>query len=263
MRPRRNSIALHKKACLAITTSALLHAIGYAALVIWPLHSTISQVKFAGSKQTFQVNLSFSEPLWEIEEIEFDDLVDDRDLDTSVVIEPSKARIGKHSFVHSPTIEVSADDLLLDAATEPTPEQTQTQPREQTIDKVSDVVEKTVSHPPTNQQPLPHPQETSLASSTPPSKLGNSEEIPPDLSQNVPPVYPAHAVMNALEGTVLLRVWIDRTGQVTKVEVARSSGHRILDGAAAKVIRHWKALPASRAGKAVATVKLLPVRFKL
>jgi len=71
---RKNSIALRKRACLAIATATLLHAVGYAALVIWVPNSTLSQVRFAGRQQAFQVNLSFSEPLWEIEDVELDDL---------------------------------------------------------------------------------------------------------------------------------------------------------------------------------------------
>lgn len=102
-----------------------------------------------------------------------------------------------------------------------------------------------------------------LAAVEPPSNLGNTEETPPDLSQNAPPTYPTHAILRGWEGTVLLRIWIDETGRVTKVEVARTSGHRVLDAAAETAVRQWKAIPANRGSKSVATVEVLPVWFKL
>ena len=78
-----------------------------------------------------------------------------------------------------------------------------------------------------------------------------------------PPNYPAIAIQRRWEGTVLLRIWIHETGRVTDVEIARTSGYPVLDGAAATAVRPWNCIPASRGGLPAATVELLPVRFKL
>lgn len=55
------------------------------------------------------------------------------------------------------------------------------------------------------------------------------------------PHYPRIARRRGLEGTVLLEVFIDASGVPLRVEVARSSGHRILDEAAVqKVSESWR-----------------------
>jgi protein TonB len=62
---------------------------------------------------------------------------------------------------------------------------------------------------------------------------------------------------------VLLRVVVGAEGAIKSVEVARSSGHSILDGSAVNAVRQWKGRPALRGGIPVETVELLPVQFKL
>jgi len=87
--------------------------------------------------------------------------------------------------------------------------------------------------------------------------------VRPDLSDNAFPEYPPAAVAQRLEGTVLLRLWIDATGQVQRVELASSSGHPLLDAAAVKAVRTWRGSPAERDHHPVATEELLPIRFRL
>ena len=252
----------------AIATSVVFHAVGFAALVTWPASSKSSHVRFAGREQAFQLTLSVAEPQWNVDP----ETYEIRETDPPVVIEPYKARIGKHTYVQAPTVRLSADDFLLDSAID----STQQLPELATLDDVHelhDVAEQpalrtaTIEH---HQAPLflgKLAKTSNLAVTVPSSNLasnlGNTEEFPPDLSQNAPPTYPAHAIQNGWEGTVLLRVWIDEAGHITKVEVARTSGFRILDGAAVAAVRQWNAIPANRGGKPVMTVELLPVRFKL
>jgi len=50
---------------------------------------------------------------------------------------------------------------------------------------------------------------------------------------------------------------------VTEVEIVRSSGHAILDAAAASAVRRWHGQPALSRGRPVATTRLLPVQFRL
>ena len=92
---------------------------------------------------------------------------------------------------------------------------------------------------------------------------GVDDTLPPELLDNTPPTYPAAAIARGLEGTVLLRLYIATTGMVERVEVVTSSGHGILDAAAVEAVSRWRARPAQRAGIAVPTVELLPVRFRL
>jgi len=272
---RRICVTPHKTAWTAIVTSIVLHSVGFAALASWTASSKTSLVRFAGREQAFELTLSFAQPQWNIDPMTLDDFA----TDLPVVIEPDKARIGKHTYVHTPTVEVSADDLLLDSAIDsieqPSELATVGDVHDDELhdhdDELHDIVKQSTPRTPTIEHRQANPKTSNLAIAVPPSNLasnlasnlGNTEDIPPDLSQNAPPTYPAHAIQSGWEGTVLLRVWIDETGHITKVKVARTSGYRILDGAAAAAVRQWNAIPANRGAKPVSTVELLPVRFKL
>ena len=61
----------------------------------------------------------------------------------------------------------------------------------------------------------------------------------------------------------MLRLFIDAAGAVTRVEVAQSSGHAILDAEAVATVRTWRGSPATLNGQPVETNELLPVRFQL
>ncbi len=69
--------------------------------------------------------------------------------------------------------------------------------------------------------------------------------------------YPREAIAQGLEGRVVLLLTLDDAGRVTRIEVASSSGHRILDEAARKA--------AARIGRVVGGRRqvLLPVEFSL
>ncbi len=96
-----------------------------------------------------------------------------------------------------------------------------------------------------------------------PQTAGTANDRPPRFVNNPPPVYPAEAVRRRLAGVTLLRVWISAEGHVEAVQVARSSGHPVLDAAAAAAVRRWQAEPARRAGVPTSTIELLPIRFRL
>jgi protein TonB len=87
-------------------------------------------------------------------------------------------------------------------------------------------------------------------------------QIAPRFFHNPPPTYPAEAYVLRLQGTVLLRLHIAATGNIARVELVKTSGHAVLDAAAASAVRQWRAQPAMRDGRPVATTRLLPVRFK-
>lgn len=97
----------------------------------------------------------------------------------------------------------------------------------------------------------------------PSRQAGTEDRTPPDLAGNRPPRYPPAAVQRGIEGDLLLRLTISRTGNIERVEVVRSSGYAILDDAAVRAIRTWHAAPARSGGRTVASVELLPVQFRL
>ncbi len=60
---------------------------------------------------------------------------------------------------------------------------------------------------------------------------------------NAPPVYPAEALRNGWEGTVLVEIRTDAMGGVESVALARSSGYPPLDEAALVAARAWRFSP--------------------
>jgi TonB family protein len=81
-------------------------------------------------------------------------------------------------------------------------------------------------------------------------------------SSRVLPVYPEEAQRARLEGLVVLKVVIDEHGKVGNVEVLRSVGHGF-DEAAVAAVRQWRFRPATRDGKPIKVVHVIPFEFRL
>lgn len=81
--------------------------------------------------------------------------------------------------------------------------------------------------------------------------------------QNPPPRYPLSARRNGEEGTVLLRVLVTPEGRPGKVELERSSGSAVLDGAALEAVEHWRFVPARRGSEPVEAWVRVPLVFRL
>ncbi len=78
------------------------------------------------------------------------------------------------------------------------------------------------------------------------------------------PPYPREALITGLQGTVLLQVLVDVDGRPLRVDVERSSGHRVLDDAARRyVLRQWTFRPATKDGRPVQAVGLVPIAYSL
>lgn len=69
--------------------------------------------------------------------------------------------------------------------------------------------------------------------------------------------YPREAIARGLEGRVVLLLTLDAAGRVMAAEIAGSSGHPLLDGAARDAATRIGSLPAGR------SQVLLPVEFRL
>lgn len=69
--------------------------------------------------------------------------------------------------------------------------------------------------------------------------------------------YPAAAIAQGLEGDVVLLLTLDSAGQMQSVDIAKSSGHALLDEAAMDAAQHIDALPGNT------RQTLLPVSFRL
>jgi protein TonB len=101
------------------------------------------------------------------------------------------------------------------------------------------------------------------APSSQPQMAGLDDSAPPRLLNNQPPIYPAQARAERRQGTVILRLEVSDSGNVSDVAVLISSGHTILDAAAVRAVRAWRFEPARATGRAVTWTGRLPVRFLL
>jgi len=81
--------------------------------------------------------------------------------------------------------------------------------------------------------------------------------------KNSVPRYPRRARKKGLQGTVMLEVLVDETGQVKNLRLLRSSGHAILDKAAAASVKKWRFAPGVINGVPAKMWVSVPIRFEL
>lgn len=108
------------------------------------------------------------------------------------------------------------------------------------------------------EEPDPAPQ-TVIA----PEQRGVLTEVLPQYLRNPAPVYPRLARERGEEGTVVLDVEVLPSGRCGTLRVLESSGHALLDEAAARAVRGWRFKPAARWGRAIAVWVEIPVTFRL
>ncbi|HFK2919551.1 TPA: energy transducer TonB [Stenotrophomonas maltophilia] len=84
------------------------------------------------------------------------------------------------------------------------------------------------------------------------------------LASNSKPTYPATALRNGVQGSVVASLNVDTRGQVTNATIVSRSGERSrdLDRAVLSTVQNWKFQPAVQDGRAVASVVRVPVDFR-
>ncbi|WP_281648118.1 energy transducer TonB [Parendozoicomonas sp. Alg238-R29] len=78
-----------------------------------------------------------------------------------------------------------------------------------------------------------------------------------------PPDYPRQSRRRNQEGTVLVEVLVDETGETLKVDVIESSGYPLLDRAAIKSVSRWAFQPKTVGSSTVISKVQVPVLFSL
>ena len=119
-------------------------------------------------------------------------------------------------------------------------------------------------HLPTNARFASNHNEKVNAASTRSVPMASSPPTAaPAYLNNPRPTYPRMAQRAHMEGRCILEVAVDANGIPHSVRILHSSGYSILDQAAVSAVSHWRFVPASRGGKAVAAVVEVPIRFHL
>ncbi|MEO5626185.1 MAG: energy transducer TonB [Dokdonella sp.] len=75
--------------------------------------------------------------------------------------------------------------------------------------------------------------------------------------------YPPMSMRQREQGTVLLRVLVDASGGVQRIEIERSSGHAQLDAAAREAVQRARFKPVLRDGQAIPAWGIVPIEFRL
>lgn len=96
-----------------------------------------------------------------------------------------------------------------------------------------------------------------------PGGLGMGGGPPMPRSGNKPPRYPAEALRNRWEGTVVLNVRVRADGSVGRIELGTSSGHDVLDQAAIEAVGKWRYNPATVDGEPTECDAPQPLQFVL
>lgn len=105
----------------------------------------------------------------------------------------------------------------------------------------------------------------------PQSKVPILVEVIPYYKADVKPVpismptprYPEHARQSGIEGTVVVQMLIDVTGNVIEVKIIKSSGNKLLDKAAFDAAMKSTFSPAEISGRKVRVWVSRPIKFQL
>jgi TonB family protein len=111
--------------------------------------------------------------------------------------------------------------------------------------------------------PAPPAPPKAPAPPAPPAPPAAPADMDVSYRRLAPPQYPADALAERKQGTVLLQLVVDTGGDVDSIEVVRSSGDARLDEAAKSTVMTWTFNPARRSGKAVREQVQVPVQFAL
>ncbi len=242
----------------SLTASCVLHLVTLSGLAAWTASTEIARPRFAGESEAIELVVTRAEPTWSPEPVTFDSTASE---EVRVTVEPTTATIARKHFDQTNATERSFDSILSESLPETSPIEFELADRPR-LNSPASITESPPLQPITLPRQPPEPRELQVAVVQPPRTLG-TDRTAPSFTTSPPPTYPTIAIQNNWEGTVLLRVYITADGSVDEVEVARSSGHSILDGAAVTAVRRWRGSPATQNGRAISTTELLPVRFTL
>lgn len=97
------------------------------------------------------------------------------------------------------------------------------------------------------------------------TKLNSATTKPVEANylKNPPPSYPEKARLRKQQGTVLLDVRVKTDGKPRNIEIAKSSGYRLLDETALRTVRRWEFVPARRGSRIIEANVEVPITFKI
>ena len=86
---------------------------------------------------------------------------------------------------------------------------------------------------------------------------------PPELLEFQRPVYPKNLRDRDIEGRVILKILIDKEGEVQEIQIFESSGYETFDQIAVKAVRQWRFKPARKENQQRESWVLIPINFQI
>jgi len=240
---------------LAVASSALLHVAGLTAAFAWTVEaSRLSLVRpeLSGRQKPLRLQVTWADvSAGEAAEHE------------TVLVTPEHVRIEQQELVRRPARQPSSQPRITPLPSSPYTAPVRRPMTRQTgaVADAPETLKKRIA--PRGSRRRMRPATAAMPRVPMPASSGVSSRLPPRFVHNPPPNYPAVALENRWEGEVLLQITIATDGRISRVRVFRSSGHPVLDAAAAGAVRRWRARPATENGHPAASVWKLPVRFRL
>jgi len=87
------------------------------------------------------------------------------------------------------------------------------------------------------------------------------EMVQPKPLESIIPVYPKEAMEKDIEGTVILKCYIDKTGNVTDIEILK--GVPSLNDSAKEAVQNVRFSPAKKGNKTFSSSIVIPIKYKL
>jgi TonB family protein len=97
------------------------------------------------------------------------------------------------------------------------------------------------------------------AEKAPPDKASPEDSQPLQIIHATPAPYPPEARERRIVGTVVLKVWVNKEGNVVKATVV--SGHPVFSASALDAVKEWKFKPATLQGQPVETTTQIHLNF--
>lgn len=85
----------------------------------------------------------------------------------------------------------------------------------------------------------------------------------PRLVHQIEPVYPHEARSKGVEGKVILRFVVNKSGHVTNIRVVRASPEGVFDEKAKEAVSQWRFEPGMHRGEPVESRVTMPIRFEM
>ncbi len=95
----------------------------------------------------------------------------------------------------------------------------------------------------------------------PPPDYRKAEKLPQPV-RNVQPQYPVEALRAGIEGTVYVKLWVDKSGNVREAKILKSD-NELFNQSAVEAGLQWRFTPAIIGNEPVSVWVIVPMKFRV